>query len=216
MKTKGKLIYKIISTITLLVPLPIYLILSATLFNIVPDYVIDNVTFEEVNIIEYEDYNFLYVENTDAIYNGVVVQDNGLYGFYMDEDDILKVENNYYNNNLEDIKKLEIQKETSYKLPLAFFISLMGVGIVALIISGKMQLYKKYPRVSTLIGLLTGTIILYVMNIIVSNIFNVFLIATVSWAVYCIEYMIKEGIINKDVAEKEENDLISTLKEALK
>ena len=216
MKTKGKLIYKIISTITLLVPLPIYLILSATLFNIVPDYVIDNVTFEEVNVIEYEDYNFLYVENTDAIYNGVVVQDNGLYGFYMDEDDILKVENNYYNNNLEDIKKLEIQKETSYKLPLAFFISLMGVGIVALIISGKMQLYKKYPRVSTLIGLLTGTIILYVMNIIVSNIFNVFLIATVSWAVYCIEYMIKEGIINKDVAEKEENDLISTLKEALK
>ena len=215
MKTKGKLIYKIITTITLLVPLPIYLILSATLFNIVPDYTIDNVTIEEVNVIEYEDYNFLYVENTDAIYNGTVVQDNGLYGFYMDEDDILQVENNYYNNDLTDIKKLEIQKETSYKLPLAFFISLMGVGIVALIISGKMQLYKKYPRISTLIGLLTGTIILYVMNIIVSNIFNVFLIATVSWAVYCLEYMIKEGIINKDIAEKEENDLIETLKKAL-
>ena len=126
-----------------------------------------------------------------------------------------KVENNYYNNDLTDIKKLEIQKETSYKLPLAFFISLMGVGIVALIISGKMQLYKKYPRISTLIGLLTGTIILYVMNIIVSNIFNVFLIATVSWAVYCLEYMIKEGIINKDIAEKEENDLIETLKKGV-
>ena len=215
MKTKGKLIYKIISTITLLVPLPIYLILSATLFNIVPDYTIDNVTIEEVNVIEYEDYNFLYVENAEAIYSGVVVQDNGLYGFYMDEDDILQIESDYYNNDLTDIKKLEIKKETSYKLPLAFFISLMGVGIVALIISGKMQLYKKYPRISTLIGLLTGTIILYVMNIIVSNIFSVFLIATVSWAVYCIEYMIKEGIINKDQAEKQENDLIETLKKAL-
>ena len=81
MKTKGKLIYKIITTITLLVPLPIYLILSATLFNIVPDYTIDNVTIEEVNVIEYEDYNFLYIENTEAIYSGVVVQDNGLIWF---------------------------------------------------------------------------------------------------------------------------------------
>ena len=211
MTSKGKLLYKIITTITLLVPLPIYLFLSATLFNITPDYRIDNVTIEEVISVD----GFVYTTNTEAVYDGVVIYSNGNYGFVMDEDDILQVENSYYNGSLEDIKKLELQKQTGYKLPLAFFISLMGVGIVALIISGKMQLYKKYPRISTLIGLLTGTIILYVMNIIVSNIFNVFLIATVSWAVYCLEYMIKEGIINKDIAEKEENDLIETLKKAL-
>ena len=212
MTSKGKLIYKIITAITLAVPLPIYLFLSATLFNITPDYRIDNVTIEEVVTVD----GFVYTTNTEAIYDGVVVYSNGNYGFVMDEDDILQVENSYYNGSLEDIKKLELQKQTGYKLPMAFFISLVGVGIVALIISGKMQLYKKYPRISTLIALLTGTVILYVMSTIVTNIFNVFLVATVSWAVYCIEYLVKNNAISSSQADKAENDLISSLKEVLK
>lgn len=211
MTSKGKLIYKIITTITLLVPLPVYLFLSATLFNIVPDYRIDNVTIEEVVTVD----GFVYTTNTEAIYNGVVVYQDGNYGFVMDEDDILQVENSYYNHELADIKRLEIQKQTSYKLPMAFFISLVGVGIVALIISGKMQLYKKYPRISTLVALLTGTVILYVMSTIVTNIFNVFLVATVSWALYCIEYAVKTNAISSSQADKVENDLVSTLREAI-
>lgn len=211
MTSKGRLIYKIITTITLLVPLPVYLFLSATIFNIAPDYKIDNVTIEEVYVVD----NFVYTDNTEAIYNGVVVYQDGNYGFVMDEDDILQVENSYYNYELADIKRLEIQKQTSYKLPLAFFISLVGVGIVVLVISGKMQLYKKYPRISTLVSLTTGTVILYVMSTIVTNIFNVFLVATVSWALYCLEYLVKNNAINKADADKTENDLVSTLREAI-
>ena len=216
MTAKSKLLYKIISSITLLVPLPLYLFLSATLFNIVPDYEIKNATVEQVSTIAYDEYVFVYSDGAEVVYDGVVVQDSGYYGFYVDEDDILQVGSKYYNNKLEDIKKLEVQKQSSYKIPLSFFISLFGVGIVVLIVQGKMEWYKKYPRISALVALVTGTAILYVMNTIIGNILNVFLIATASWAVYCLEYLAKQNIINKDKAEKEENDLISTLKEALK
>lgn len=212
MTAKSKLIYRIITIITLAVPLPIYLFLSATLFNIVPDYRIDDVELDTVVVVD----NFMYSNNTDAVYDGVVVYRDGNYGFVVDEDDIIKIDGDYYNYKLEDIKKLEIQKQTGYKLPITFFISLLGVGIVVLIISGKMQLYKKYPRASALVALITITVLLLIINTIVSNIFNVFLIATISWALYCIEYAVNAGHISHAVADKQENDLISSLREALK
>jgi len=199
------------------VPLPVlFIFYSATLFNINPDYEMRNITSESVLVIELEEYNFIYTNDTEAIYDGVVVYHEGEYGFYMNADDILKVEDGYFNNQLEDIKTLEIQKQTSYKIPLSFFISLFGVGIVFLIISGKMQLYKKYPRASVLIALFTGTAMLYVMNTIISNILAVFLIATASWAVYCIEYMVQMNKLSQEQADKKESDVISALKDALK
>lgn len=212
MTAKSKLIYKIVTIITLAVPLPVYLFLTATLFNIIPDYRIDNVEVAEVTVAD----NFMYTTNTDAILDGVVVYSNGNYGFEVDEDDIVLIDGDYYNYKLEDIKKLELQKQTSYKLPIAFIISLLGVGIVALILSKKMQLYKKYPRVSALLTLGVVTLILFIINTIVSNVLNVFIIATISWGLYCIEYAVKTNAISHDVAEKTENDLISTLREALK
>ena len=215
MTAKSKLIYKIITAITLFAPVALYLFLSATLFNIIPDYRIKNVEIAEVNTIVYEEYNFVYTTNAQAVYDGVVVQDSGYYGFYVDEDDILRVGNDYYNYELEDIKKLEVQKQTSYKLPMTFFISLIGIGIVVLVVNGKMDIYKKYPRISTLVALLTGTGVLFIINTIVGNLFNVFLIATASWAVYCLEYLVKNNAINKDKADKVENDLVSALKEAI-
>jgi len=79
-----------------------------------------------------------------------------------------------------------------------------------------MQLYKKYPRVSALVALVTVTVLLFIINTVISNILNVFLIATVSWALYCIEYAVRNNMISGATADKQENDLISTLKEALK
>lgn len=215
MTAKSKLLYKIITIITLAVPLPIYLFLSATLFNIIPDYRIENIGIEDVLTVPYEEYTFMYTTNTEAVYDGVVVYRDGQYGFVVDEENIIQIDGDYYNYNLEDIKKLEIQKQTSYKLPISFAISLLGVGIVAMIISKKMQLYKTYPRASALVALITITVLLLIINTIVSNIFNVFLIATVSWALYCIEYAVNAGHISHAVADKQENDLISSLKEAL-
>lgn len=229
MTNKGKSIYKIITIITLALPLPIYLFISATIFNINPDYIIENIELEEMIVeeveIEEETYYFAYTENQDAIYNGTTLFKNGVYGFYLDADDVLKLDSGYYSYNDEneeetlmfnDVKLLEKQTQTSYKIPLAFVISALGAGIVLMVINKKMEWYKKYPRVATLLALAMGTIILYIINIFASNILSVFLIATLSWGAYCVEYLVNKGIISSAKAEKIETDIISSLKEALK
>jgi len=218
-----KNLYKIITTITLFVPLPVYLFLSATLFNITPDYIVKNVEINEINIIATDDesYNFLYTDDTSVVYNGSIVYYNGKYGIYIDNDDIIKLDDGYYsydftNQVLKDIKEFEVQKQMSYKIPTTFFISVFGVGIVFLITQKKMLWYQKYPRLSVLITLLTVTIFLYVLNTIIGNILNVFLIATVSWALYYLEYLVNQNKIKDSQAKKIESDLINNLKEALK
>ena len=212
---KSNLIYRILTIITLGAPLPIYLFLSATLFNINPDYEISNITSESVLTEVVDEYTFIYTNDTTAILNGAVVQYEGEYGFYMDEDDILKLDNGYFNNKLEDIKTLEVNKQLGYKLPLTFFISLFGVGIVALIVSGKLEWHKKYPRTAVLISLVTGTVILFILNTFISSILGVFVVATASWAIYCIEYMVHNNQITQTKADKTESDVLAALKEAL-
>lgn len=216
MSNKSKFLYKLITIITLGAPLPIYLFLSATLFNINPDYEIRNIEHSEVLTLTVDEYTLIYSNAPDAVYNGVVVNHDGVYGFYMDEDDILKLDDGYFNRELENIKVTEIKKQLSYKLPLTFIISLFGVGIVAAIVSKKMEWYKKYPRTATLISLVTVTALLFVLNTFISNILNVFMIASASWAVYCIEYMVNNNHISQTTATKTESDVISALKEALK
>jgi len=221
MSKKANLIYKIITMITLIAPLPVYMFLSATLFNIIPDYTINNVDASEVIVVELDEYTFIYTDSAEAIYDGVVVQNEGNYGFYVDEEDIIKIDKEFYSYNIEenaliDVEKFEMQKQTSYKIPITVFITAIGVGIVFLIVQRKMEWYKKYPRISVLIALALGTAILYVLNTIIGNILNVFLIATIEWAVYLLEYMTKNNLISGTVAKKEENDILSQLNKALK
>ena len=218
MTKKNRLIYKIITIITLAVPLPLYLFLSATLFSINPDYIIKNIDHEAINVVVVDEELFAYTNNQDAIYNGTTVYLNGEYGFYLDEDTIIKTDDGYFSykeDTFVNIKRLALQKEMSYKVPLAFIISAFGIGIVFLVVQRKMEWYKKYPRLSVLIALLMTTLILLIINTIVSNILNVFTVATISWAVYYIEYLVKENILTDDEVKKTESDLISNLKKAL-
>lgn len=218
--SKSKVIYKIVSGITLFVPLPLYLFLTATLFSITPDYIVYT-SIDNVEVIEYEECYFLTTKN-NASMNGLVGFIDGRYGIVIDEEDIIKIENNYYSYILKDdvrqlvgIKKFEVQKQQSYKLPLTFFISLFGVAIAILIIQKKMQWYKKYKRLAAFVALLTVTLFLYIIDVIVSNILGVFVVATASWALYCLEYLFNKGIINDAQKEKQESDIIRTLREAL-
>ena len=224
MTKKGNLIYKIVTSITLLVPLPLYLFLSATLFSIVPDYVI-NAKIDTISVFNSNDEYFITTSDKTASISGLVVynEDYDSYGIYIDSEDIIKIDGNYYSyiekdgsNQLVDIKKFEIQKQTTYKLPLSFFISLFGVLMVVLIMQGKMQWHKKYKRLATFIALLSVTVVLFVINTIVSNVLNIFLVSTVSWAIYCIEYMVAKGKIDKSQSEKQESDLLDTLRGLLK
>lgn len=221
MTKKGNLIYKIVSGLTLALPLPIYLFLSATLFNIVPDVTIYT-TIENVEVIELEETYFITVLDNAAM-NGHVEYVDGKYGITIEESTIIKIDKQYYSyvekdevRQLVDIKKFEMQKEQSYKIPMAFFISLFGVLIVAMIISGKMNWQKKHPRIAVMIALLTGTVVLFIIDTIVGGLLNVFIVATASWAIYCMEYMIVQGKINQQDAEKKESDILTALKAALK
>lgn len=221
-KNTKKLIYKITSAITLFVPLPLYLFLMATLFNITPDYIIytqiENV--EVIEIIETEEVSFFITTTDNSKIDGVVEFHDGQYGIYISGEDIIKIDKNYYSyvlneeevRELLDIKKFELQKQQSYKIPLTFFISLLGVGIVLLIIQGKMKWHKKYPRIAVLIALLTGTVILFILNTIIGGILGVFAVATASWAVYCLEYTFYQGSLDAKDKDNKESEILRALK----
>jgi hypothetical protein len=207
-------LYKIIVALTLAAPMAIYLFLSATLFNIDYDYRLENVTSEDIILIE----DFTYTDNTDAVYNGTFSILDGEYGFYIDDTTIIRLDDGYFmleEGVLVDIEALAIQKETGYRLPMAFVITALGIGVVFLVIQRKMEWYKLYPRVSALIALVTGTLVLLVINTIVSNLFNVFLVATMSWALYCLEYFVNQNFITEEEGKKSESDLLNSLKKAL-
>lgn len=215
---KNRTLYKVIVAFTLIAPMTLYMFLSATLFNIDEDIRVDNVTSEELIITTIEDGYFAYTDNEDVIFSGVVTRLDGLYGFYVDEDTIIRLDDGYYiyeDNELVDIKATELQREQSYKIPMAFVISAIGVAIVVLVVMNKMQWYKKYPRLSALVALATGTLILWVIDVLVSNLLFVFLIATISWGAYCIEYLIDKGLIDEETGKKAESETIKALKEAL-
>ena len=152
--------------------------------------------------------------------DGVVEFNNGKYGIIITEEDIIKIDKNYYSyvvneekvRELVDIKKFEIQKQQSYKLPISFFISLFAVLIVLGIIQGKMQWHKKHPRVAVLVALLTGTVILFILNSIIGGILGVFATATASWAVYCLEYLFYQNTLDEKDKANKESEILRALK----
>jgi hypothetical protein len=207
------------------IPLPLYLFLSATLFNITPTHKITGAKIDEINLIVQEDEGFIYTDNQEAIMSGNVAYNEVLakYGFYIDETSIIQVGFKYYGMVLEenqyvltDIKTMEIQRQQQYKLPLSFFISIASILIVILVVQGKMQWRKTYPRLATFIALLTGTVILTIIKSIVGDIQYVFLIATISWGMYCLEYLYYTNKITSKQLAKTQSTLVSELENRLK
>lgn len=207
------------------IPLPLYLFLSATLFNITPTQKIIGAKIDEINLIVQEDEGFIYTDNQEAIMSGNVAYNEVLakYGFYIDETSIIQVGFKYYGMVLEenqyvltDIKTMEIQRQQQYKLTLSFFISIASILIVILVVQGKMQWHKTYPRLATFIALLTGTVILTIIKSIVGDIQYVFLIATTSWGMYCLEYLYYTNKITSKQLAKTQSTLVSELENRLK
>ena len=226
MSSKSNTLYKILVIITLALPVPIYLFLNAALFKMVPDYTI-NSKIETIEVISVDDKWFVYSIDQNASYDGLVVYYplDDRYGIYINDKNIIKIDGNFftYSKNessglfeWKDVKKIEIQKTLSYKLPISFLISLIGVCIIAAIIVGKMKVFNKYPRLSALGALLTGTIILAAINLIIDSLLGVFFVATISWAIYCIEHYVHTGKINKSEAEDKISKLERALREELK
>lgn len=78
-----------------------------------------------------------------------------------------------------------------------------------------MQWHKTYPRLATFIALLTGTVILTIIKSIVGDIQYVFLIATTSWGMYCLEYLYYTNKITSKQLAKTQSTLVSELENRL-
>lgn len=205
---KKKIIYKVLSFITIVFPFVTYLFLSATILNVEASHTINKLGETEVLAYEMEESLFLYDDNNLLQFRSLVYYNDeiGYFGIEVFEDDIIRIDKDYLvvakddNGKLElgDVNVWKIATKEGVSIPIAFFISGFAVLIVALIYGGKMEIFKKRVRLSVFISLAVGTVILAGINLIVSNMLNVFIVALVSWTIYCIEYLVYQGLVNED------------------
>ena len=214
---KKKTLYKLLTSLTLLLPISLFLIISA----ITGQTYDAEIYIENDAVIEFNAYDDGYiVYSVKASYTGYIVPYNEEYGIYIEEDDILKVGNEFFTPYFnEDTQAVELTNFDD--IPVApqansrWFVSIASIvalGIVGLIIGGKMDLLKKRPRLSALVTLVVLTAILYGLNTIIGDMLNVFIIATASWLAYCLEYAVNNGIVSLNKSDETQAKILSGLK----
>lgn len=222
MSKKQNAIYKLIIALTLILPTSLYVLFTSLLVSIEPD-VITNAKIDDLSVVYLDDGAFVYDDTQEHYFNGFVVfnEDIGAYGVRVGADIILKAKGGYYSYDIEsqelkDISKREMNLQKGTKIPLGVMFSIFATLLVALIIGGKMEWQKKKPRLAAFIALLTTTIILYIINSIIGGMLGVFVMATISWGLYSVEYLFAQNIINKKERDDVEQKLVGALKTALK
>ena len=113
-----------------------------------------------------------------------------------------------------DVKANKINVQRGWKIPLSFIITAMSAFIVLLVISGKMNWQKEHPRLAVLIALISGTLVLAVINTIVSNLLGVFIVASISWGLY-LEWLWKQNKITIKDKTNIEASLLREIKEKI-
>lgn len=224
MKKKTKLLYNILVIFTLVLPTSLYVLLTTLVVRIDADYII-NTTTEEISGYAGDDYFFIYDESGKTTFNGHVVYDShlGLYGIKLAENEILRAKNGYYSfvfdkeTNafmLKDIKAREVKVQQGMKIPIWFIVSAVGAMIVVAIISNKMRWHKEHPRLAVLVSLTLGTMILALLDFIIGNIFGVFIMATLSWALYYVEWLYFKNKVEKKTHDTIESDITKAIRKA--
>lgn len=224
MTAKASRIYKIISALTLLLPMSVYLFVSSLITRIEYDYEV-NVKMAELSVVELEQEAFIYDTTTKALINGIVRYNDDLatYGVYLDDSTVLKAKDGYYTYTqdkdglwqITNVKSAEIAVQRGWKIPLTFIINVLGVFIVLMVVSGKMGWQKEHPRLAVLIALITGTLVLAVVNVIVSNLLGVFIVASISWGLYYLEWLWKNNKITTKDKTNIEASLLREIKEKI-
>lgn len=211
--------YNLLVALTFILPMSVYLVLVATVFQIKTDAIVYGKT-EQVEVVE-DMYLYAYALTEDVSFNGKVVYKDGDYALKFELDEIIKFDNGYFRYDLDDItwvdvKLFELQQARGYKIPLAIIFSGLGAVIVGLVISNKMQWHKKKPRLATFLALLTGTLVLLVLNTIIGSILGVFAVATASFGLYCIEYLVQSGKLQAEDTKKVSNELTNLLEDTIR
>lgn len=221
MSKKQTVIYKLIVALTLILPTSLYVLFTSLLVSIQPD-IITNAKIDDLSVVYIEDSAFVYDDTKEHYFDGFVVFNDsiGAYGVRVDADIILKAKGGYYSldvesQELKDISRREMNLQKGTKIPLSVMFSIFATLLVALIVGGKMEWQKKKPRLATFIALLTTTIILYIINSIIGGMLGVFVMATISWGLYSIEYLFAQNKINKKEREEAEEKLVGALKAVL-
>lgn len=218
---KSKIFYNLFNILVLVVPTSLYLFLSATIFNLNPTHEIfvgNNPNIEYLQ--DRDDSWFVYDFDSNVVYKGVVEwsSDARRYGVRLFEGQTIKigkeykaVEMNVETKKLElvDIKKFALSKKEGVNLPISVIISIIGFVIAGLVVGGKMGWIKRRKRLATWLSLFVITGVLFLINMVVTNILNVFMIFFVSWSIYCIGYLVKNG----NVAESNADKIVGLLKE---
>lgn len=219
MTKKKKIISNLVYLLTLLLPTSIFLIVSATILHIKPDFYIDNVeTFETLYL---ENEAFLYSHDVEVEYIGKVSYNADLdtFGVLLREKELVKVKNKYYEykeGEVVEISVFKLEKKESWKIPIPIFISAFAVVVGVLVIIGKMGWVKKVPRIATLLSLVLATGVLFAIDLIASNMAWVFLTLTVSWAMYLIEYTFVRLSLSSEEKRKEKDNVLGQLRDLLR
>lgn len=210
--------YKILVALTFMLPISSYLLISA-LTGQTYDYTINTQNNATVEFLPYDDNYIVFSEQ--ATYTGYLVPYNESYALYIELGDIVKVDKDYFTLyesdgvvdfvNLDDIPPT-VEKTNNVVISIASIVALM---IVALIVGGKMDVLKSHPRASVMVSLIVVTVIFWGISSIVEDMLNVFVIATITWAVYLVEYTIHQGKITKTEGESANSKLVDALKELL-
>lgn len=216
---KKKWVYKLIEILTLVLPMSVYLLVSALIFNIQPDIIVGGTT-EQVEVVLVNESQYIIALDDDVTFNGQVEKIGESYGLFLGDDYIVKFDNGYFTfseqwDNVKD-KGSQEQESKGGKISFTTAVSIFAIVIVALIIFNKMQFQKKYPRLATLLALVVGTLILTGIHFIIDNILYVFIVATLSWAAYTIEHLVFKNMITTAQGEKATSELTAILNEALK
>lgn len=211
--------WKILKVLTLILPTSVFLFLNAILFNITPDVIVN----EDISVLKVEAYedNYVLYGDAETTIDGYTILYNGVVAAVIDNDDVIKIGFRYYSYvegedgfALTELKLIE--KQQSYKIPITFFISVLGAMIVILVAMKKMQVLKDHPMEATLISLWVLAISFVIINTIVTSLTSVFVVGAASFTVYYIEDKMQHGFITKVDAEKKQSDIVTALKEALK
>ena len=176
------------------------------MFGVDPDLTIKETPIEHINVTMIrEDEYFLY-GTLDTIYiGGVVSNRNGVIGALIDSDDVIKVGFKYYSYTQIDgvyglYEQNVVNVEKGYKLPLAAIIVLIGIYFHRSfnLLKETKPLKRKTLKLALLVTLWSLAISFYVLNEIVSNFANVFMIAAISWTAFLLE--------EKAFSDKEKNE----------
>lgn len=175
---------------------------------------ISNNYFPDDRFYQYNTYNVRYYTPDLKVPKDITIINEHRISVKINEDNFVRFITSDFNEVVEFKNKIfptpvsNFNLKTGTKVGVATFGTAIGVAIVSLVITGKLQLQKKYPKTAVFLGLLIGTVILALINTLIGDILRVFVVATISWALYCAENYYYKNII---VAPKNEIDTNSLL-----